>query len=114
QAGKLPQDFCLEERYRHNLPERLAALQGEYPELFAEYPLGSDFSAVEQDLVRALGWLKSKLRLSEILELGRATLEAPEPAAYPEHLRRMGLEAPEGVREALYQRLLLAGLAAAG
>ena len=62
--------------------------------------------------MRALGWLKSKLRLSEVLELGKATLDAPEPGAYPEHLRRMSLEAPSGVREALYQRLLLAGLQA--
>lgn len=67
---------------------------------------------MEQDLLRALGWLKSKLRLTEVLELGKATLDAPEPAAYAEHLRRMSLEAPDGVREALYQRLLLAGLEA--
>jgi acyl-CoA hydrolase len=112
QAGKLPADFRLDERFCNNLPERLAALRAEHSQLFAEYPLGSDFSAVEQDLVRALSWLKSKLRLTEVLDLGKATLDAPEPAAYPQHLRRMSLEAPEGVREALYQRLLLAGLQA--
>ena len=112
QAGKLPADFRLEERFTNNLPERLQRLRDGYPALFAEYPLGSDFSAVEQDLVRALSWLKSKLRLTEVLELGKATLDAPEPGAYPEHLRRMSLEAPDGVREALYQRLLLAGLEA--
>ncbi|MDH1562142.1 acetyl-CoA hydrolase/transferase C-terminal domain-containing protein [Pseudomonas sp. MDMC216] len=112
QAGKLPADFRLDERFGNNLPERLQALRTEHSPLFAEYPLGSDFSTVEQDLVRALSWLKSKLRLTEVLELGRATLDAPEPAAYAEHLRRMSLEAPDGVREALYQRLLLAGLQA--
>lgn len=112
QAGKLPMDFRLDERFGDNLPERLQALCAEHSSLFAEYPLGSDFSAVERDLLRALTWLKSKLRLTEVLELGKATLDAPEPAAYPEHLRRMSLEAPDGVREALYQRLLLAGLQA--
>ena len=112
QAGKLPADFRLDERFCNNLPERLQALRTEHSPLFAEYPLGSDFSTVEQDLVRALSWLKSKLRLTEVLELGKATLDAPEPAAYAEHLRRMSLEAPDGVREALYQRLLLAGLQA--
>ena len=112
QAGKLPADFQLDERFCNNLPERLEALRADHSQLFAEYPLGSDFSAVEQDLVRALSWLKSKLRLSEVLELGKATLDAPEPAIYPEHLRRMSLEAPDGMREALYQRLLLAGLQA--
>jgi acyl-CoA hydrolase len=112
QAGKLPADFRLDQRFANNLPERLQLLREQHAELFAEYPLGSDFSAVEQDLVRALSWLKSKLRLTEVLELGKATLDAPEPGAYPEHLRRMSLEAPDGVREALYQRLLLAGLQA--
>lgn len=112
QAGKLPADFHLDPRFTHNLPERLERLRADHSSLFAEYPLGSDFSTVEQDLLRALGWLKSKLRLTEVLELGKATLDAPEPAAYAEHLRRMSLEAPDGVREALYQRLLLAGLEA--
>lgn len=114
QAGKLPEDFRLDERFTRNLPERLEALREQHVALFAEYPLGSDFSEVEQDLLRALNWLKRTLRLSEVLELGKATLDAPEPEAYPEHLRRMGLEAPDGVREALYQRLLLAGLQASG
>lgn len=112
QAGKLPADFRLDPRFCNNLPERLQPLREEHAALLVEYPLGSDFSAVEQDLLRALSWLKSKLRLAEVLELGKATLDAPEPAAYPEHLRRMSLEAPDGVREALYQRLLLAGLQA--
>ena len=93
QAGKLPADFRLDQRFANNLPERLQLIREQHAALFAEYPLGSDFSAVEQDLVRALGWLKSKLRLSEVLELGKATLDAPEPGAYPEHLRRMSLEA---------------------
>ncbi|MBH3340416.1 acetyl-CoA hydrolase/transferase family protein [Pseudomonas mendocina] len=112
QAGKLPADFRLDQRFANNLPERLQLLREQHAGLFAEYPLGSDFSAVEQDLVRALSWLKSKLRLTEALELGKATLDAPEPGAYPEHLRRMNLESPDGVREILYQRLLLAGLQA--
>ena len=51
-----------------------------------------------------MGWLKRKLKLSEILELGKATLDAPEPEAYPAHLRRMDLDDPQGLREELYQR----------
>lgn len=112
QAGKLPADFRLDERFTGNLPERLERLREQHAALLAEYPLGCDFSPVEQDLLRALNWLRSKLRLSEVLELGKATLDAPEPAAFAEHLRRMSLEAPDGVRETLYQRLLLAGLQA--
>ena len=73
---------------------------------------GCDFQPEERDLLRALNWLKSKFKLSEALELGKATLDAPEPSAFPEHLERMGLAQPQGLRDELYQRLLLAGLQA--
>lgn len=109
-AGKLPVDFELDRRHRDNLPERLQALCAQHRAALPEYPLGCDFTPEERDLLRALTWLKSKLRLSEILELGKATLDAPEPEAFPAHLQRMGLEQPDGLREELYQRLILAGL----
>ncbi|TRX74592.1 acetyl-CoA hydrolase/transferase C-terminal domain-containing protein [Pseudomonas mangiferae] len=113
QAGKLPRGFRLDEASRHNTPWRLLALRAEHPRLFPEYPLGCDFTPVEQDLLRALTWLKGKLRLSEILELGMTALfDTPDPAPYEAHLARMGLEEGDGLREQLYRRLVLAGLAA--
>ncbi|KTC37496.1 acetyl-CoA hydrolase [Pseudomonas sp. ABAC61] len=111
-AGKLPRHFRLDPRFTDNSPQRLQAIQARHRHLFPEYPLGSDFTAQERDLLRALNWLKSKFKLSEILELGKAALDAPEPEAYPAHLARMELEKPEGLREDLYQRFLLAGLQA--
>ena len=111
-AGKLPKDFRLEPRFTDNSPQRLQNIQARHSHLFPEYPLGSDFSDEERDLLRALNWLKSKFKLSEILELGKAALDAPEPEVFPAHLERMGLEKPEGLREDLYQRFLLAGLQA--
>ncbi len=111
-AGKLPRDFRQDPRFTDNSPQRLQAIQARHRHLFPEYPLGSDFTAQERDLLRALNWLKSKFKLSEILELGKAALDAPEPEAYPAHLARMELEKPEGLREDLYQRFLLAGLQA--
>ncbi|QLG96132.1 acetyl-CoA hydrolase/transferase family protein [Pseudomonas yamanorum] len=111
-AGKLPKDFRLSPRFADNTPERLQAIQARHPRLFPEYPLGCDFTDEERDLLRALNWLKSKFKLTEIFELGKAALDAPEPAAFPEHLQRMGLAKPEGLKEDLYQRLLLAGLQA--
>ena len=110
QVGKLPKDFCLDPRFADNNPERLQGIAAKHPHLFPEYPLGSDFSAQEQDLLRALNWLKSKFKLTQIYQLGKATLDAPSPQAFPEHLARMQLAKPDGLREELYQRLLLAGL----
>ncbi|MEE3506716.1 MULTISPECIES: acetyl-CoA hydrolase/transferase C-terminal domain-containing protein [unclassified Pseudomonas] len=110
--GKLPRDFRLDPRFSENTPERLQALQARYVQLFPEYPLGCDFSVEERDLLRALNWLKSKLKLTEILQLGKATLDAPEPTAFPAQLERMRLLQPQGLLEELYQRLVLAGLQA--
>ncbi|MCO7054474.1 acetyl-CoA hydrolase/transferase C-terminal domain-containing protein [Pseudomonas juntendi] len=111
-AGKLHKGFELDARFADNTPQRLEAVRAQHARLFPEYPLGTDFTAEEQDLLRALNWLKSKFKLSEVLELGEAALDAPGPEGYEQHLERMGLDAPQGLKEELYQRLLLAGLAA--
>ena len=111
-AGKLAKDFRLDARFTDNTPQRLQAIAARHPQLFPEYPLGSDFSSEERDLLRALNWLKSKFKLTEILQLGKAALDAPQPSEYPQHLARMQLTKPEGLKQDLYQRLLLAGLKA--
>ncbi|AGZ37765.1 acetyl-CoA hydrolase/transferase C-terminal domain-containing protein [Pseudomonas sp. Rh2] len=111
-AGKLARDFQLDPRFTDNTPERLEAVRARHARLFPEYPLGTDFTAQEQDLLRALNWLKSKFKLREVLELGKAALEAPGPEGYEAHLARMQLDQPQGLKEELYQRLLLAGLEA--
>ena len=111
-AGKLAKGFRLDPLFTRNTPQRLKEIRDQFAPLFVEYPLGTDFTPVERDLLRALNWLKSKFKLTEILDLGKAALEAPEPEAFPEHLRRMELDDPQGLREDLYQRLLLAGLQA--
>ena len=111
-AGKLAEDFELDQRFCNNTPQRLEMLRQRHGRLFPEYPLGCDFTAEERDLLRALNWLKSKFKLSEVLELGKAALDAPAPEAYQAQLARMGLERPDGLKEELYQRLLLAGLQA--
>ena len=111
-AGKLAEDFELDPRFCDNTPQRLEGLRARHGRLFPEYPLGCDFTPEERDLLRALNWLKSKFKLSEVLELGKAALDAPAPQAYPSQLARMGLERPEGLKEEVYQRLLLAGLQA--
>ncbi|WP_416421843.1 acetyl-CoA hydrolase/transferase C-terminal domain-containing protein [Pseudomonas sp. App30] len=111
-AGKLPKDFRLHPRFTDNTPERLKSLADKHAKLFPEYPLGCDFTVEERDLLRALNWLKSKFKLTELLDLGKAALDAPPASSFPVHLMRMQLAQPEGLREDLLQRLLLAGLQA--
>ena len=111
-VGKLPKHFRLDPRFADNSPQRLQAIQCRHLNLFPEYPLGCDFTAEERDLLRALNWLKSKFKLTEILELGKAALDAPAASEFPVHLERMQLTKPEGLKEDLFQRLLLTGLKA--
>ncbi|QXI38389.1 acetyl-CoA hydrolase/transferase family protein [Pseudomonas xantholysinigenes] len=111
-AGKLAKDFELDARFMDNTPERLETVRARHARLFPEYPLGADFTAEERDLLRALNWLKSKFKLSEVLELGKAALDAPGPEGYAAQLARMRLDDPQGLKEELYQRLLLAALQA--
>ena len=71
-----------------------------------DYPLGSDFTDVEQRLVKALGWLKSHTatpwaKVATLL----ASLRAG-PSHDREALARMQLEAPRRARDRLLARLV--------
>lgn len=111
-AGKLPKDFRLDPRFTDNSPERLQAVQAQHPTLFETFPLGSDFTQVERELLRALSWLKQRQTFAHALELAAALIRAPAVAAYSEHLQRMALAQPRRLAERFHRRLLLAALGA--
>ncbi|MFC5579282.1 acetyl-CoA hydrolase/transferase C-terminal domain-containing protein [Lysobacter niabensis] len=71
-----------------------------------DYPLGSDFTAVEQRLVRALAWLRASTatRGGKLRTLLRALLAGRSDERAP--LERMGLLRPRGAGEWLEARLL--------
>ena len=77
-----------------------------------DYPLGSDFTPVEQDLLRALTWLKANTRTrTEKLRAVLAALRQPAGENDVMYLQRMGLEAPRTFGERLNARLLRLALA---
>ena len=105
---KLRKDFAAPGEWSRNTPAHLRkALEpfrrdGTLP----DYPLGSDFTEVEQRLVKALGWLKTstgnpsaKLRtvMAALLSSGASDAEA---------MQRMGLATPRGASQWLYAKLL--------
>ncbi|MBB1060182.1 acetyl-CoA hydrolase/transferase C-terminal domain-containing protein [Marilutibacter spongiae] len=107
-AGKIARDFAPPPTASRNTHEalraRLAPLRrdGTLP----DYPLGSDFTVVEQRLVAALGWLKAATasppgKLGTVLR----ALVAGAPRDR-EALQRMDLQAPDGVAAWLESRLL--------
>jgi hypothetical protein len=71
-----------------------------------DYPLGSDFTEVEQRLVQALGWLKANTatRGRKLRTIAAALVSGK--VADEEAMARMGLAAPKGLPESLYARLL--------
>ncbi|HEY0662679.1 MAG TPA: acetyl-CoA hydrolase/transferase C-terminal domain-containing protein [Lysobacter sp.] len=112
--GKLRGDYALTADASRNTPARLrealAPLRrdGTLP----DYPLGSDFTAVEQRLVKALGWLKAntatrsgKLRTLWSAMTGSRTDDR-------EALLRMDLDAPHGFAGRLEQKLVSLALRA--
>lgn len=111
---KLAGDFTAPSRWQQNRAATLAArlapfrADGSLP----DYPLGSDFDAVEQDLLRALTWLKSatSTRMDKLRTV-LAALRQPAADSDALYLQRMGLEQPAGFGEQLDARLLRLALA---
>ena len=112
-ARKLRGDFAAPPRWQHNTPQRLGQSLAPFRRdgTLPDYPLGSDFTAVEQRLVRALAWLQaSTATTSGKLRIAWQALAAT-PGRDDEALRRMDLHAGTGAGAWFQARLL--GLALA-
>ncbi|GAB3315960.1 acetyl-CoA hydrolase/transferase C-terminal domain-containing protein [Luteimonas notoginsengisoli] len=105
---KLRPDFTPPQAWSRNTPQRLREALAPFRSdgTLPDYPLGSDFTEVEQRLLKALGWLKAstgslggKARtiVGALLSSGARDNEAME---------RMGLSAPKGAAEWLQAKLL--------
>jgi acyl-CoA hydrolase len=111
QNGKLPR--FIPRVSTDNSPERLQQAlapfraDGSLP----DYPLGSDFTEVEQRLVKALSWLKTNTatRGAKLRTIAASLFSGG--ASDHEALQRMALDAPNGITERLYARLLRHALA---
>lgn len=110
---KLRADFTVPKAWSHNTPRRLRdalalfRADGTLP----DYPLGSDFTEVEQRLLKALGWLKSRTgSTSGKLRTIVAALVSGG-VSDDEAMRRMELEVPKDLKERLYAKLLRHALA---
>ena len=108
QSASCARDFALPRRgratRRNALRDALAPFRADGT--LPDYPLGSDFTAVEQRLVKALGWLKANTATTRRqaahdrgARCGRATQDA-------EALERMELAAPKRLWRVPEARLL--------
>ena len=113
--GKLAQDHQIPERFQNNNPQRLREiyLQHHRAGHFPDFPLGSDFTYVEEMLLPALSWLGAHMKTSAIAELARVSVISDATAEhYRPHLKRMGCDNPATIRDRLYRQLLLMALCA--
>jgi acyl-CoA hydrolase len=119
EAGKIPADYEIPERYRNNLPEVLEARFKAHRKagFFPPYPFGNDFTEEELILGRALKGLKAKMShklgtmsggIFKVIKGG----EIPEKAL--PYLRRMKLDQPVTFKDKVVQSLLIAELVEAG
>ena len=109
-AGKIRADYRIPEEFRNNLPERLThALRAPRQSgFFSEYPFGTDLTAEEVALSRALRFLEARtaspwVRLTTVLV---AVARGGRCGTHAAALARMGLAAPRGAAERLQQRLV--------
>ncbi|NYF20581.1 acyl-CoA hydrolase [Xanthomonas sp. JAI131] len=108
QAGKLCADVLARPHWQRNRAERVGAALAPFRAdgTLPDYPLGSDFTEVEQRLLRALTWLKRNTASTgtKLATVARALLSR-DPGD-PASLQRMALDAPRGIGERMEARLL--------
>jgi len=116
-AGKLPADFQVPERWRQNTPSHLSAALAPFAKrgLLSTFPFGSDFDELELRILPALLWLKQRIAKRRSWPQLAAALVAPGSAAHADVcLDRPGLAHPASVRERVLARLVRGALTRAG
>lgn len=116
-AGKIRRDYRIADAFSHNLPERLErALRGHREAgRFSEYPFGTDLTAVEIELARALKFLGARTsnRAGRMRTVLASLMHGSSAENQPAALQRMGLDQPRTVTEWLERRLVAYALKAA-
>ncbi len=109
-AGKISREYRIPEAHRNNTPQALEHRLMPFRQdgLFPEFPFGTDFTAEEIVLSRALKSLKE--RTSTIAGKALAVAAALMPAVMPNHVRpylqRMQLDQPKTMRERVMRNLV--------
>jgi hypothetical protein len=106
---KLRRDFAAPAAWQRNTSARLGETLAPFRRdgTLPDYPLGSDFTPLEQGLVKALGWLKARTATrTGLLRTIGAALSTRGDDEDDEALQRMQLHAPSGISERINARLL--------
>lgn len=108
-AGKVAAGYAPAADTANNTPEAIQAVfdRDDVRTFFPAYPLGTELTTEEQDLVDALGWLETRTArpLRHAVALSSAVLRGGGRAVDPA-LTRLQLDSPAGLRERLLRRLV--------
>ena len=108
-ARKLPADYCLADDAANNRPRALRQVfeREDLAPYFLEYPLGTDLTAVEQQLVPALEWLQiNTARTASKARVLAAAIFSGGTDQHREAIDRLGLGAASGISDRLLRRLV--------
>jgi hypothetical protein len=107
-SGKIGGSYEIPARFCQNYPEKIRpVVQALQAQGFCEpYPFGTEFTADEQVLVRALLFLKNLSAGRMIWVLLKAFCFTGDDKAYLSYLVRMRLDKPKNLKEHLYKKLL--------
>ena len=113
-AGKIRPDYRLPDACRDNTPARLERAFATHRRqgFFSEYPFGTDLTAEEIALARALRHLEARTATlpGKLATTTAAALRGNPGPRHAAALARMGLERPHGIGEWLWRRLVTLGL----
>ncbi|WP_267116685.1 acetyl-CoA hydrolase/transferase C-terminal domain-containing protein [Xanthomonas sacchari] len=106
--GKLAADFAAPTHWQRNQAARVRDALAPFRRdgTLPDYPLGSDFTEVEQRLLRALSWLQQHTASTGAKLKTVASAVLARPAADAACMQRMGLDAPRSLGERLDATLL--------
>ena len=117
-AQKIAADYAIPDAFRDNLPSRLEADLAPYRQrgLFPDFPFGTDFTAEERILLKALQGVKTRLGTGglSLKALLQAWKVKTIPAGAASYLQRLQLSHPRTFKDRLVQRLLVLELLEAG
>jgi acyl-CoA hydrolase len=117
-AGKIPKDYRIPDRFRQNVPERLENELAPFrrENCFPAFPFGSELTDEEFTLARSLKMLKEAAQAMGLrsLDWKSAWKSLSIPAAARPYLERMELDRPRTLREHALQRLLVYALRVSG
>jgi acyl-CoA hydrolase len=112
---KIPKDYRIPDAFRNNTPARLeqAFAKDRAGGFFSEYPFGTDLTAEEIVLVRALKRLQelTTTRGGKARVLLSALLSREPPEAHRRLLQRMRLDSPATFGERMLQRMVAHAIA---